>query len=217
MLKWSLPAAALLGAAFLLAPASGAERAVPVPVPAVDVKPGKGEQVAVLAGGCFWGMEAVFQSVKGVHSVTSGYAGGTPDTATYAQVSTEQTGHAEAVRVVYDPRKVSYGTLLRIYFSVAHDPTQLNRQGPDRGPSYRSAIFPQNGEQRRVAAAYIDQLTKAKAFPRPIVTRLETGAFYPAEAYHQDFFWRNPTHPYIVRWDKPKVAAFRNAYPQLVN
>jgi peptide-methionine (S)-S-oxide reductase len=218
MRKWMLPTAvALVGAAVLLAPASGAERAVPLPAPALDAKPGKGEQVAIFAGGCFWGMEAVFQSVKGVHSVTNGYAGGTRATATYEQVSTEQTGHAEAVRIVYDPRKVSYGTLLRIYFSVAHDPTQLNRQGPDRGPSYRSAIFPQNGEQQRVAAAYIAQLGKAKAFPRPIVTRLETGAFYPAENYHQDFFWRNPTHPYIVRWDKPKVAAFRNAYPQLVN
>lgn len=217
MLRWSLPAAALLGAALLLAPASGAERAVPVPAPAVDVKPSRGEQVAVLAGGCFWGMEAVFQSVKGVHSVTSGYAGGTRDTATYGQVSTERTAHAEAVRIAYDPRKVSYGTLLRIYFSVAHDPTQLNRQGPDRGPSYRSAIFPQDAEQKRVAAAYIAQLGQAKSFARPIVTRIETGAFYPAEAYHQDFYWRNPTHPYIVRWDRPKVAAFRNAYPQLVN
>lgn len=221
MLKWSLPAAALLGAALFVAPALSTagvvERAVPVPVPTLDVKPSKGEQVAVLAGGCFWGMEAVFQSVKGVHSVTNGYAGGTAQTATYRQVSTERTGHAEAVRIAYDPRKVSYGTLLRVYFSVAHDPTQLNRQGPDRGPSYRSAIFPQDEDQRRVAAAYIDQLTKAKSFARPIVTKLETGTFYPAEAYHQDFFWRNPTHPYIVRWDKPKVAAFRNAYPLLVN
>ncbi len=212
MLRWPLIAAALL-----VAPASSVERAVPIPAPALDVKPGKGEQVAVLAGGCFWGMEAVFQSVKGVHSVTSGYAGGTPRTATYRQVSTEKTAHAEAVRIVYDPRKVSYGTLLRIYFSVAHDPTQLNRQGPDQGPSYRSAIFPQDEDQRRVAAAYIAQLGKAKAFAKPIVTRLETGGFYPAEAYHQDFYWRNPTHPYIVRWDRPKVAAFRNAYPQLVN
>ncbi len=217
MLKWSLPAAALLGAAVMLSPAAAVERAVPVPVPALDVKPGKGEQVAVLAGGCFWGMEAVFQSVKGVHSVTSGYAGGTAQTATYAQVSTEKTGHAEAVRIAYDPKKVSYGTLLRVYFSVAHDPTQLNRQYPDTGPSYRSAIFPQNAEQRQVAAAYIEQLTRAKAFAKPIVTKLETGNFYPAEAYHQDFFWRNPTYPYIVRYDKPKVAAFRNAYPLLVN
>jgi peptide-methionine (S)-S-oxide reductase len=217
MLKWTLPAAALAGAALFLAPASGAERAVPIPAPAIDVTGVKGTQVAVFAGGCFWGMEAVFQSVKGVHSVTSGYAGGTRATATYDQVSSERTGHAEAIRIVYDPRKVSYGTLLRVYFSVAHDPTQLNRQGPDSGPSYRSAIFPQGADQRRVAAAYIAQLTRAKSYPRPIVTRLEEGKFYAAEAHHQDFFWRNPTHPYIVRWDKPKVAAFRNAFPRLVN
>ncbi|MET0309744.1 MAG: peptide-methionine (S)-S-oxide reductase MsrA [Sphingomonas sp.] len=220
MLKLILPAAAAAGLLVLAANGSGgmaAERAVPIPAPAADATAGKGPQVAILAGGCFWGMEAVFQSVKGVQSVTDGYAGGTRATATYDQVSTETTGHAEAVRIVYDPSKVSYGTLLRVYFSVAHDPTQLNRQTPDVGPSYRSAIFPQNAEQRRVATAYIAQLTRAKAFPKPIVTKLETGAFYPAEAYHQDFFWRNPTHPYIVRWDKPKVTAFRNAFPQLAN
>lgn len=218
MLKWVLPAG-LAGAALLLPAiaAPAAERAVPIPAPAQDVTGGKTEQVAVLAGGCFWGMEAVFQSVKGVHSVTSGFAGGTKGTASYSQVSTERTAHAEAVRIVYDPRKVSYGTLLRVYFSVAHDPTQLNRQGPDVGPSYRSAIFPQDTAQRRVATAYIAQLGRTKAWPRPIVTKIESGAFYPAEAYHQDFFWRNPTHPYIVRWDKPKVAAFRNAFPQLAN
>ncbi|MES2986680.1 MAG: peptide-methionine (S)-S-oxide reductase MsrA [Pseudomonadota bacterium] len=218
MLKWTLSAAALAGATLLLVqPSVGAERAVPIPAPAQDVTGVKGQQVAVFAGGCFWGMEAVFQSVKGVTSVTSGYAGGTKATATYDQVSTEKTGHAEAIRVVYNPAKVSYGTLLRVYFSVAHDPTQLNRQGPDTGPSYRSAIFAQNAAQRRVAAAYIAQLTRAKSFPRAIVTKLETGQFFAAEAYHQDFFWRNPSHPYIVRWDKPKVSAFRNAYPQLVN
>jgi peptide-methionine (S)-S-oxide reductase len=218
MLKWLLPAG-LVGAALLLplVAAPAAERAVPIPAPAQDVTGAKGQQVAVLAGGCFWGMEAVFQSVKGVHSVTSGYAGGTRATASYDKVSTERTAHAEAIRIVYDPRKVSYGTLLRIYFSVAHDPTQLNRQGPDKGPSYRSAIFPQNAAQKRVATAYIAQLGNAKAYPRSIVTRLESGAFYPAEASHQDFFWRNPTHPYIVRWDKPKVAAFRNAFPNLAN
>jgi peptide-methionine (S)-S-oxide reductase len=194
-----------------------AVRAVPVPVPAQDVTGVKGPQTAVLAGGCFWGMEAVFQSVKGVQSVTSGYAGGTRATATYAQVARERTAHAEVVKIVYDPRQVSYGTLLRIFFSVAHDPTQLNRQGPDKGPSYRSAIFPQDERQRRVAAAYLAQLGAAKAFPQPVVTRIETGAFYPAEANHQDFYWRNPTHPYILRWDKPKVAAFRNAFPRLAN
>lgn len=218
MPKWVLPAG--VAAALLLPLASAApaaERAVPIPAPAQDVTGGKGEQVAVLAGGCFWGMEAVFQSVRGVHSVTSGFAGGTRATASYGQVSTERTRHAEAVRIVYDPRKVSYGTLLRIYFSVAHDPTQLNRQGPDVGPSYRSAIFPQDAAQKRVATAYIAQLGRANAWSKPIVTRIESGAFYPAEAKHQDFFWRNPTHPYIVRWDKPKVAAFRNAFPQLAN
>jgi peptide-methionine (S)-S-oxide reductase len=219
MLKLTIPAAAAAGLLLLAATGGSvaAERAVPIPAPAADVTPAKGPQVAVLAGGCFWGMEAVFQSVKGVQSVTSGYAGGARNAATYDQVSTERTGHAEAVRIVYDPRKVSYGTLLRVYFSVAHDPTQLNRQTPDVGPSYRSAIFPQNAEQRRVAAAYIAQLARAKAYPKPIVTKLESGAFYPAEAYHQDFYWRNPTHPYIVRWDKPKVTAFRNAFPQLAN
>jgi peptide-methionine (S)-S-oxide reductase len=194
-----------------------AVRAVPVPVPAQDVTGVKGPQTAVFAGGCFWGMEAVFQSVKGVQSVTSGYAGGTRVTATYAQVARERTGHAEAVRIVYDPARVSYGTLLRVFFSVAHDPTQLNRQGPDKGPSYRSAIFPQDERQRRVAAAYLAQLAAAKSYPQPIVTKIEAGGFYQAEAYHQDFFWRNPTHPYILRWDKPKVAAFRNAFPRLAN
>lgn len=196
--------------------AARAERAVLIPSSSIDVAPAAGDQVAVLAGGCFWGVEAVFEQVKGVRAVTSGYAGGTGATATYSQVSTERTGHAEAVRIVYDPRVVSYATLLRIYFSVAHDPTQLNRQGPDTGPSYRSAIFPQNPGQARVARAYIDQLGKAGAYGKPIVTKIETGEFYPAEAAHQDFARRNPNHPYIVRWDKPKIAAFRAAFPSLV-
>ncbi|WP_294330998.1 peptide-methionine (S)-S-oxide reductase MsrA [uncultured Sphingomonas sp.] len=220
-LKLPLSLAALAGGAFLLIAAGGLRiekaTAVPLPLPAVDVSKAKKPQTAVFAGGCFWGMEAVFQSVKGVQSVTNGYAGGTQGTATYAQVSTETTGHAEAVKIVYDPTRVSYGTLLRVYFSVAHDPTQKGGQGPDRGPSYRSAIFPQNADQRRVAEAYIAQLGRAKAFPKPITTKLETGSFYPAEDYHQDFFWRHPTHPYIMRWDKPKVAAFRAAFPQLAN
>ncbi len=196
------------------APAS-AERAVAIPVAARDVPAGGGRQVAVLAGGCFWGMEAVFEQIKGVQSVTAGYAGGTAATATYDQVSSETTGHAEAIRIVYDPAVVSYATLLRVYFSVAHDPTQLNRQGPDQGTSYRSAIFPQTPVQRLVAAAYIAQLNKAHVFPAPIVTRLETGAFFAAEDYHQHFFDRNPNHPYIVQWDKPKVAAFRAAFKPL--
>lgn len=192
-----------------------AERAVPVPAARSDVPAAPGMQTAVLAGGCFWGMEAVFGHMKGVKAVTAGYAGGQAGTATYDQVSTETTGHAEAIRVSYDPRQVSYATLLRIYFSVAHDPTQLNRQGPDSGPSYRSAIFPQTPAQATVARAYIAQLGQAHAFPKSIVTKLEQGKFYPAEAYHQDFFDRNPGHPYIVAWDKPKLAAFRAAYPSL--
>lgn len=192
-----------------------AERAVPIPAAVRDVPAGAGLQTAVLAGGCFWGMEAVFEQVRGVRGVTAGYAGGTRQTANYDAVSSETTRHAEAIRVVYDPRVVSYATLLRVYFSIAHDPTQLNRQGPDSGTSYRSAIFPQDGGQRAVATAYIAQLAKARAFGRPIVTRIESGAFFPAEAYHQDFFRRNPTHPYIVRFDKPKVAGFRAGFPRL--
>ncbi|MBX9815771.1 MAG: peptide-methionine (S)-S-oxide reductase [Proteobacteria bacterium SG_bin5] len=219
MLKTIAPAAAILvGGVFalgLITPPASAERAVPIPAPAHDMPAAKGLQTAVFAGGCFWGMEAVFEQVKGVQSVTSGYAGGTAATANYEAVSSETTGHAEAIKITYDPARVSYGTLLRVYFSVAHDPTQLDRQGPDSGPSYRSAIFPQNAQQRAVAAAYIAQLKKANPFGAPIVTRLETGQFYPAEGYHQDFFRRNPAHPYIVHWDKPKVAAFRAAFPTL--
>jgi len=192
-----------------------AERAVPIPAAAHDVAPTPTSQVAVLAGGCFWGMEAVFEHVKGVKSVTAGYAGSTRGSANYDQVSSEMTGHAEAIRIVYDPAKVSYATLLRVYFSVAHNQTELNRQGPDSGTSYRSAIFPQSPAQRAVATAYIDQLGAAHVFPAPIVTKLETGAFFPAEEYHQHFYDRNPTHPYIVHWDKPKVAAFRAAFPTL--
>lgn len=206
--------AALVGVAVLSGTAQ-AERAVPIPAARVDVPPAPGVQTAVFAGGCFWGMEAVFEQVRGVRGVVSGYAGGTQATATYDQVSTERTRHAEAVRISYDPRQVSYATLLRVYFSIAHDPTQLNRQGPDSGPSYRSAIFPQSPRQAAVARAYIAQLGAARSFARPIVTRVETGAFFPAEAHHQDFFRRNPMHPYIVTWDKPKVAGFRAGFPKL--
>ncbi|MGC6400118.1 peptide-methionine (S)-S-oxide reductase MsrA [Sphingomonas sp. FW199] len=218
MNRWTLPLAlsgAALAAVTLIPVAGHAERAVPIPAPAADVPRAAGLQTAVLAGGCFWGMEAVFEQVKGVKDVVSGYAGGTKATATYQQVLTETTGHAEAIRVTYDPAVVSYGTLLRVYFSVAHDPTQLNRQGPDAGPSYRSAIFPQNAQQQRVAAAYIQQLGKTNAWGKPIVTKIERGQFYPAEAYHQDFARRNPNHGYIVRWDKPKVAAFKAGFPSL--
>ncbi len=192
-----------------------AERAVPIPAVAVDAKEGGNTAIAVFAGGCFWGMEGVFEHVKGVKNVISGYAGGTEQTANYEAVSTERTGHAEAIRIVYDPRLVSYGTLLRVYFSVAHDPTQLNRQGPDSGPSYRSAIFPQSPAQDKAARGYIGQLTKARAYSRPIVTKIEGGKFFPAEVYHQDFMRRNPDHGYIVRFDVPKLAAYKAAFPNL--
>ena len=169
-------------------------------------------ETAVLAGGCFWGMEGVFEHVRGVRDVTSGYAGGSARDANYDRVSSERSGHAEAVRIKFDPRQISYAQLLRIYFTVAHDPTQLNRQGPDTGPSYRSAIFPQNAAQRQLAARFITQLQAAK---RPVVTRIENGSFYPAEAYHQDFMRKHPLHPYILVNDRPKLAKLKRAYPQL--
>ncbi len=215
MLKILLPVAGAAAAVLASTGFAEAERVVPIPAAARDVPAGAGAQTAVFAGGCFWGMEAVFEHVKGVRSVTAGYAGGSAGTATYDQVSTERTGHAEAIKVSYDPRVVSYATLLRVYFAIAHDPTELNRQGPDSGPSYRSAIFPQSPQQAAVARAYITQLSAAKSFRAPIVTRIEQGSFYPAEAYHQNFYDRNPTHPYIVHWDKPKVAAFKAGLPAL--
>jgi len=211
----SVTAAAGVAVAAVSGGVANAERAVPIPVAAKDVPKTPGLQTAVLAGGCFWGMEAVFERVKGVRNVTAGYAGGTANSATYDQVSTETTGHAEAVKVVFDPSQVSYATLLRVYFSVAHDPTTLNRQMPDSGTSYRSAIFPQTPAQRAVAAEYIAQLGQAHVFKAPIVTKLESGGFFPAEDYHQNFYDRNPTYPYIVRWDKPKVAAFKAGFPTL--
>lgn len=199
----------------LTAAAGRAAEPTAIPAPRIDAARATGLQTAVLAGGCFWGMEGVFEHVRGVRAVTSGYAGGEAQSARYDAVSTEQTGHAEAVRIVFDPRQVSYGTLLRIYFAVAHDPTQLNRQGPDTGPSYRSAIFPIGAEQARIARAYIAQLGAAKVYGRPIVTRIESGRFFPAEAYHQDFMRRNPGHPYIRAHDVPKVAALRASFPAL--
>jgi len=210
----ALTASALVATALMVGRAD-AERAVPIPAARSDVPAAPGIQTAVLAGGCFWGMEAVFERVKGVRDVTAGYAGGTAATATYDQVSSETTGHAEAIRIRYDPRQVSYATLLRVYFSVAHDPTQVDGQRPDSGPSYRSAIFAQTPQQAAVARAYIAQLNATHAWSRPIATRIEQGRFFPAEAYHQDFFDRNPSHPYIVAWDKPKLAAFRTAFPTL--
>lgn len=198
---------------------AGAEGAAgPIPPPAVDVPAAgaKGLEKAVLAGGCFWGVQGVYQHVQGVTKVVAGYSGGTRETATYEMVSRETTGHAEAVEITFDPKKVTYGQLLRLYFSVVHDPTQLDRQGPDSGPSYRSEIFFTTPAQEKVAKAYVDQLAKAKVFPRPIVTRIEPlKAFYAAEDYHQDFLARNPRHPYIVRNDLPKVAALKAEFPEL--
>ena len=196
---------------------SGAtERVVTAPVPALDapLQPGK-LATAVLAGGCFWGVEGVFEHVKGVRSVRSGYAGGKAATAQYELTSSGLTGHAEAVEITYDPAQVSYGTLLRVFFSVATDPTQLNRQGPDSGPQYRNAIFARSPEQARLAKAYIAQLGAAKVWPGKIVTTLETAPFYPAEAYHQDFLKRNPAHGYIVVNDLPKVAALKRLLPMV--
>ena len=171
--------------------------------------PAAKSETAVLAGGCFWGVEAVFEHVKGVSNVVSGYAGGAAGDANYKMVSSEKTGHAEAVRISYDPSRISYADLLRIYFTVAHDPGQLNRQGPDVGPSYRSAIFPQNTAQRAEAVRAINSLKTR----RKVVTKLESGSFFPAEAYHQDFMKKNPRHPYILAHDAPKVAALKRLYP----
>ncbi len=192
--------------------------AAPFPAPTVDAPKSAGKmQTAVLAGGCFWGVEAVFDSVVGVKDAVSGYAGGAANTAHYEMVSSGTTGHAEAVEITYDPSKISYGQLLEIYFSVAHDPTELNRQGPDTGTNYRSTIFYSNDEQKKIAEAYIAQLTQAKVFSKPIVTTLEPlKAFYRAEDYHQDFMKKNPSYPYIVINDAPKVKHLKEQYPQLV-
>jgi peptide-methionine (S)-S-oxide reductase len=196
--------------------ACSAERSVNLPAPATDAAPGKGIQTAVFAGGCFWGVEAVFRHTKGVQSAVSGYAGGDADTAHYEIVGSGRTGHAESVQVTYDPAQVSYGQLLQIFFSVAHDPTQVNRQGPDFGSQYRSVIFYRDAEQKRVAQAYIDQLNAAKVFAKPIATQLVAlPAFYKAEDYHQDYAARNPMNPYIVFNDAPKVASLKALFPNL--
>ena len=207
--------AVVVGTILLVQQPQEAQAAVAIPAPAVDAPARGGSAVAVLAGGCFWGIEAVFEHVRGVQSVSAGYAGGNAGDANYNTVSGGGTNHAEAVRITYDPRVISYGRLLQIYFSVAHDPTQLNRQGPDSGRQYRSAIFPQNAEQRQVAQAYIQQLGRAGRFQRPIATRIEGGGFFPAEAYHQDFARRNPNYPYIVMHDAPKVRDLRATFPGL--
>lgn len=189
-----------------------------VPAPSVDapLAGGKSDQTAVLAGGCFWGIQAVFQHVKGVISATSGYSGGASATAEYEVVSTGVTGHAESVKIAYDASQITYGKLLQIFFSVAHDPTQLNRQGPDDGSQYRSAIFYNGDEQKRIAEAYITQLNQAKVFSRQIVTQVvPLKAFYQAEAYHQDYATLHPNNPYIVYNDAPKVAHLRQQFPDL--
>ena len=189
---------------------------VPAALVSSEVPSKPGLQTIVLAGGCFWGIEAVFEHVKGVTDAVSGYAGGTKAQADYETVSTGTTGHAESVQVTFDPAKVSLEKLLQVFFSVAHDPTQLNRQGPDVGPQYRSVIFFQNEEQERIARAYVDQLTKAKVYPRPIVTQVvKLEGFYPAEEYHQNFAERNPTYPYIVYHDLPKVANLKRLFPEV--
>jgi len=194
---------------------AAAETAVVVPAPAVDAAAAAGGlQTAVLAGGCFWGVQAVYQHTKGVTKALSGYAGGQKDTAHYEMVGTGRTGHAESVSITYDPQQISYGKILQIYFSVAHNPTELNRQGPDFGTQYRSAIFYADDEQKRIASAYIAQLQEAHAFASPIVTKLEPlSGFYPAEDYHQDFLVLHPSYPYIVFNDLPKLDNLKQLFP----
>ena len=197
---------------------TAAEGARSIPPPALDepVNPQATSEVAVLAGGCFWGVQGVFQHVEGVTGAVSGYAGGGANTAHYEIVGSGTTGHAESVQVTFDPRRISYAHILQIYFSVAHDPTELNRQGPDTGSQYRSAIFPTNPQQTRIAEAYIAQLDQAHVFAAPIVTKIESGrSFYPAEDYHQDFLTRNPRYPYIVINDLPKIENLKQLFPNM--
>ena len=210
----------LLVSLLALATCAVSQAAANAPLPAASndtpLARASAKQTAVFAGGCFWGVQSVFERVKGVVTTTAGYSGGSASTATYAQVTTETTGHAESVRVVYDPSKITYGQLLRIFFSVAHDPTQLNRQGPDVGTSYRSAIFYTNEDQHRIATAYIAQLDAAKVFPRPIVTQVvPLNNFYDAEAYHQDYALHHPDNPYILVCDRPKIGALKQQFPEL--
>jgi len=213
-----LSSAILLTGAVFAACSSVRASATAVPDPALDapLASTKDEQTAVLAGGCFWGVEAVFEHVKGVTDVKSGYSGGSPATAQYDTVSRGQTNHAESVQITYDPSQISYGQLLKVFFSVAHDPTELNRQGPDHGTQYRSAIFYANDEQKRIAEAYIAQLNGATVFPRPIVTQVAAlKSFNVAEAYHQDYLVNHPDEPYIVFNDLPKVENLRTQLPEL--
>jgi peptide-methionine (S)-S-oxide reductase len=212
-------AALLLGAGLalrVLPSAAEGARSIPPPVLDEPANPQATSEVAILAGGCFWGVQGVFQHVEGVTNAVSGYAGGAADTAHYEMVSTNTTGHAESVRVTFDPRRVSYGHILQIYFSVAHDPTELNRQGPDVGTQYRSAIFPTNSEQTQIAEAYIAQLGQEHVFNAPVVTKIEPGHdFFAAEDYHQDFLTRNPRYPYIVINDLPKIENLKRMFPDL--
>jgi len=210
---------AVLGAvaitAFKVTPSLAAEEAVIIPAPAIDAQPASGIQTAVLAGGCFWGVQGVYQHTVGVVNAVSGYAGGSRLTADYNLVSTGTTGHAEAVEIKFDPKKISYGRILQIFFSVAHDPTQLNRQGPDSGPQYRSAIFSTSDEQKKVADAYIAQLNAAKVYKKPIVTKVgPLESFFPAEAYHQDYLTLHPNQPYIAYNDIPKVENLKKIFAE---
>jgi peptide-methionine (S)-S-oxide reductase len=211
--------AAAIGAlaitAFMAAPTRAAEDAVIIPVPATDVQPSDGIQTVVVAGGCFWGVQGVFQHTAGVVNAVSGYAGGNKSTADYNMVSTGTTGHAESVEIKYDPAKISYGKILQIFFSVVHDPTQLNRQGPDSGSQYRSAVFTTTDEQKKVTDAYIAQLNAAKVYKKPIVTKVgPLEGFYPAEAYHQDYLTLHPTQPYIAYNDIPKVENLKKIFAE---
>src|SRR6476469_3156485 len=210
-------ACVIAAATLTLRLASAGDRAVMLPDPEIDAQvTTTGDSTAVLAGGCFWGIQAVFQHVKGVKRATSGYAGGAASTAEYEVVGSGRTGHAESVRITYDPAQISYGQLLKIFFSVAHDPTELNRQGPDDGPQYRSAIFYSGEEQQRIAAAYVAQLQQAKVFPRAIVTEIAPlNGFYEAEGYHQNYATRHPNDPYIVINDAPKVAHLKQVFPSI--
>jgi len=212
-----LLAAAAIGAVLWRSPMLAAEQAVVLAPPAIDNPKAAGPaQTAVLSGGCFWGVQGVFEHVRGVQRVIAGYAGGEKSTALYETVSSGNTGHAESVQITFDPAAISYGQILQIAFSVVHDPTQLNRQGPDVGTQYRSSIFYEDDTQKRIAQAYISQLEQAHAFPRPIVTRVDAlRGFYPAEDYHQDYLIHNPTQPYIALYDLPKIENFKKTFPEL--
>jgi peptide-methionine (S)-S-oxide reductase len=222
--KWASPVslaaligAAAIGAVLMRAPILAAEAPVVIPAPAVDNPKVAGPmQTAVLSGGCFWGVQGVYEHVRGVQKVVAGYAGGEKGTAQYETVSSGTTGHAESVKITFDPSLISYGQILQIAFSVVHDPTQLNRQGPDVGTQYRSSIFYDDENQKHIAEAYISQLEKAHAFARPIVTRVDAlRGFYPAEDYHQDYLVHNPTQPYIALYDLPKIENFKQTFPEL--